>query len=230
MASAPAMDVVWFRLPREPGDDSLAGVALRVGRGELLVIFDRGEVWQAGYVIVKGSFRELRKRGIEAFRQEIAELVPAFADRVGSLGSWSDVSVLAVETGCLRRWHAPGLLLLGDAAHVMSPIGGVGINYAIQDAVAAANRLAGPLAEGNLEPSHLAAIERRRRWPTRVMQGAQSRIQRRIITSALRSDQLFRPPLALRLVARSRLLKTLVAYGIAYGVRRETVELPEAIG
>lgn len=222
-ATAPPMDVVWFRLPRHADDADVSSAALRVGRGALLALLDRGEYWQAGYVIVKGSFRELRQAGIEELRQRIVEVVPSFQERVQTLEDFSQVSVLSVETGRVDRWYRPGLLLIGDAAHVMSPVGGVGINYAIQDAVATANLLTGPLKAGNLETSDLAAVQRRREWPTRVIQRAQAVIQKRVVAAALRSDRPFRLPWLARVLLRIRALRTIPARLIAYGARPEAV-------
>src|ERR671928_859395 len=139
------MDVLWFRLPRK--EDDPEGAIGRFGRGHIAILLDRFDYWQAGYVIPKGTYPELRAAGIEVFRRSFGDLIPEFADRLEHLEDWRQVSLLSVESSRCPRWYRPGLLLIGDAAHVMSPVGGVGINYAIQDAVVAANVLAGPPKE-----------------------------------------------------------------------------------
>ena len=142
--TAPPMDVVWFRLPRRPDDPQEAG-ALYIHGGHFAVLLERADEWQIGYAILKGGYQQLKAAGVEGLRQSLAETVPWLADRVGRFTDWKQASVLSVESSRLKRWYAPGVLLIGDAAHVMSPVGGVGINYAIQDAVETANLLGGPL-------------------------------------------------------------------------------------
>ena len=153
--------------------------------GRLLIRLDRGDYWQAGYVIEKGGYERLRAAGLDAFRSDLATLEPALADRVDELDSWADVSVLDVRVDRLRRWHRPGLLCIGDAAHAMSPVGGVGINLAVQDAVAAANRLVRPLRTGTLSERDLARVQRRRTLPTALTQAGQRAIHRRIVAPLL---------------------------------------------
>ena len=143
--TSPPMDVLWFRLPRYPADAATGSVTFRVQTGRLLIVFDRSDCWQVAYLLAKGTYRRLREAGLEALRTSVAELAPEFADRVEVLDDWKQVAVLSVESGFVKRWYRPGLLLIGDAAHIMSPLGGTGINLAIQDAVVAANVLAGPL-------------------------------------------------------------------------------------
>src|ERR671917_1056926 len=218
--TSPPMDVLWFKLPREEGDPE--GAMGRVGRGHIVILLDRYEYWQAGYVITKGTFPELRQEGIGALQRSFAELVPEFADRVERLEDWKQVSLLSVESSRCPRWYKPGLLLIGDAAHVMSPVGGVGINYAIQDAVVAANVLAGPLKESqtrlrDLDVRYLATVQRRRGLPTRIIQAIQTQIQRRIIANALSSDSPFTPPLLFRLLLRTPVLRNIPARLIAFG-------------
>jgi len=212
--TSPPMDVLWFKLPREEGDPE--GAMGRVGRGHIAILLDRYEYWQAGYVITKGTFPELRHEGIGALRRSFAQLVPELADRVEHLEDWKQVSLLSVESSRCPRWYKPGLLLIGDAAHVMSPVGGVGINYAIQDAVVAANMLAEPLKESQaqlkeLDTRYLAAVQRRRELPTRFIQVVQTQIQRRVLASVLRSEQPLAPPRWLRLLPRVPLVRSVPA-------------------
>ena len=219
--TSPPMDVLWFKLPHETGDPE--GLIGRFGNGHAAVALDRFDYWQAGYIILKGTFPELRREGIESLRRSYVELVPEFAGRVEHLADWKQVSLLSVESSRCPRWYRPGLLLIGDAAHVMSPVGGVGINYAIQDAVAAANVLERPLKKSqsqlkNLDTSYLAAVQRRRELPTKLIQSIQALAQRRIIANALRPDKPFTPPLALRLLSRVPILRDVPARIIAFGL------------
>ena len=219
--TSPPMDVLWFKLPREPGDPE--GLVGRFGRGHVAVMLDRDDHWQAGYVIPKGSFPELRHEGIGELRRQFAELIPEFSSRVKHLTDWRRVSLLSVESSRCPTWHKPGLLLIGDAAHVMSPVAGVGINYAIQDAVAAANILVGPLRESqerlvNLNEKYLAAVQWRRELPTRIIQTVQAQVQRGVLAPALRSSEPFSPPFLLRLLPKIPVLRDLPARLIGYGV------------
>ncbi|MDQ4004195.1 MAG: FAD-dependent oxidoreductase [Actinomycetota bacterium] len=218
--TSPPMDVLWFRLPREQEDPEDA--ILRFGRGHIAVLLDRFDYWQAGYVIPKGAYPELRAEGIESLRRSFAELIPEFADRVGHLEDWRQASLLSVESSRCPRWYRPGLLLIGDAAHVMSPVGGVGINYAIQDAVTAANVLAEPLKASqerlmDLDERYLAAVQRRRELPTRLIQRLQALIQQRILAPALRSNAPFAPPLFLHLLPHVPILRDIPARVVAFG-------------
>jgi 2-polyprenyl-6-methoxyphenol hydroxylase-like FAD-dependent oxidoreductase len=220
--TSPPMDILWFRIPREKEDPD-GGVAFFRG-GRMIVMLNRGEQWQAAYVILKGSFREVRAAGVDALRQSLAEVAPQYAERFGSLHDWKQVSMLSVESSRVTRWFKPGLLLIGDAAHVMSPVGGVGINYAIQDAVAAANVLAEPLGKGEVSTDDLREVQRRRELPTRLIQAVQTGIQKRIITAALNPDKPFRVPFALRLLLSIPGLRDLPARVIGFGFRREHVK------
>jgi 2-polyprenyl-6-methoxyphenol hydroxylase-like FAD-dependent oxidoreductase len=213
--TSPPMDVLWFRLPRRADDPE--GVLARFGSGHLVVMLDRLDEWQVAYVILKGSYRELRAAGLEALRQSFAGIAPEFADRAAHLQNWKQVALLSVESSRLERWYQPGLLLIGDAAHVMSPIGGVGINYAIQDAIAAANLLAEPLRAGNVEVEHLAGVQRRRELPTRFIQSVQTFIQRRVIAGALDPNRQFRLPAPVRFLLRVPLLRNIPARILAFG-------------
>jgi hypothetical protein len=180
------MDVWWFRLPRHE-DDPPGGVG-RFTRGHFCVLIDRGDYWQCAYLIRKGSDAALRAAGIEELRRRFATLLPWMADRVDHLRSWDDVRLLDVRLERLRRWHRDGLLLIGDAAHAMSPVGGVGINLAVQDAVAAARVLAPALASGGIVPrSVLRKVQRRRWWPTVLVQGFQRLAHRVVLGQALRT-------------------------------------------
>ena len=212
--TSPPMDVLWFRLPRSPKDPKGVGVGGRISKGRTLAIIDRRDYWQLGYIILKGRYQQLREAGIEALQQSIAELAPEFADRVQQLKDWSQVSYLGVESSRLPQWYRPGLLLIGDAAHVMSPVAGVGINYAIQDAVVTANVLSEPLKQGHLHPWDLAEVQRQREWPTRIIQAFQALVQQRVIRSALDASQQFTPPAILRLPILRDLLARLIAFGI----------------
>ena len=219
--TSPPMDVLWFKLPRKSGDPE--DIVARFGRGRIAIILNRFDYWQTGYVIPKGTFPKLRHEGIEALRRAFAELAPEFADRVGHLEDFRQVSLLSVESSRCARWHRPGLLLIGDAAHVMSPVGGVGINYAIQDAVVAANVLAAPLKTCqarlvNLDGKHLAAVQRRRETPTRIIQAVQALVQRRILAPALSSDTPFAPPAALRTLLRLPVVRSVPARVVGFGV------------
>ncbi|MCI0396625.1 MAG: FAD-dependent oxidoreductase [Chloroflexi bacterium] len=223
ITTSPPMDVLWLRLPKHP--EAAGGVMGRFGQGALLILLDRGEQWQVGYVIRKGSYKQLQAAGIEAFRRTIAELVPELAGAAGELKDWKQMSLLSVASDRLPRWYKPGLLLIGDAAHVMSPAGGNGINYAIMDAVAAANMLTRPLQEGDVYLAHLAAVQRRREWPTRIVQAIISGLQDRLINRALDPGLAFQLPFFFRLPLMRQLpfVRELPARFIGFGVRREHV-------
>ncbi len=216
IATSQPMDVLWFRLPRrlEDGEDAFG----RLGNGHFAAVINRWDYWQLAYVIPKGTYRDLRAAGLPLLRTSVAELLPELADRVDHLRDWKQVSLLSVESNRLRRWYRPGLLLIGDAAHTMSPVGGVGINYAIQDAVVAANVLTGPLRSGRPQLRDLASVQRRREWPTRVIQAIQSRAARALLTTVAASATPAGPPAALRLLPRIPLLRDLPARVVAFGI------------
>jgi 2-polyprenyl-6-methoxyphenol hydroxylase-like FAD-dependent oxidoreductase len=220
--TSPPMDVLWFRWPRRESDGE--GLLARFGRGHALVMLDRLDQWQVGYIILKGTYQHIRAEGLEALRGSIVEMAPEFKDRTETLQDWEQIAVLSVESSRCPRWYRPGLLLIGDAAHVMSPIGGVGINYAIQDAVVAANVLTAPLLAGQVRLEHLRRVQRERQWPTRVIQWIQKQVQQRVIGAALRSNSLLTLPPALRLLLRLPVLRDIPARIIAFGVRRVHVE------
>jgi 2-polyprenyl-6-methoxyphenol hydroxylase-like FAD-dependent oxidoreductase len=218
------MDVLWFRLSRQAPDvDDFLG---RVDAGQILVVFNRGEYWQCAYAIAKGSADRFKGQGIGSLRDQIASLAPFLADRVGDLQSFDDVKLLTVVVDRLPLWHKPGLLCIGDAAHAMSPVGGVGINLAIQDAIAAANILS-PALRGKrpLTDQLLARVQKRREWPTRVIQGVQVVIQKRIISRVLGGTGKVAPPRLLRLFISFPILRRLPARLMGLGVRRERVTL-----
>jgi 2-polyprenyl-6-methoxyphenol hydroxylase-like FAD-dependent oxidoreductase len=218
------MDVLWFALPRIPSDT--AETTGRFDAGSILAMINRGAHWQCGYVIAKGSVDALRAVGLPRFRDTIARLMPFVADRVSTLASWDDIQLLTVRVDRLRQWSKPGLLCIGDAAHAMSPVGGVGINLAIQDAVAAANLLIRPLLGGVATAADLAKVQVRREMPTRVTQRLQVAVQNRIIRPVLAGGEALSVPLALRLLQRLPLLRRLPGRLIGMGVRPEHVALP----
>jgi 2-polyprenyl-6-methoxyphenol hydroxylase-like FAD-dependent oxidoreductase len=218
--TSPPMDVLWFKLPREEGDPE--GLIGRFGRGHIAVMLDRQDYWQAGYVIPKGTYPELRREGIESLHRGFAELIPEYADRIEHVKDWKQASLLSVESSICPRWYRPGLLLIGDAAHVMSPVAGVGINYAIQDAVVAANVLSGPLKKSqerlvDLDTGYLAGVQRRRELPTRLIQRFQALIQQGVLAPTLRSNEPFAPPLFLRLLLRVPVVRNIPSRIVAFG-------------
>jgi 2-polyprenyl-6-methoxyphenol hydroxylase-like FAD-dependent oxidoreductase len=220
------MDVFWFRLPKAPRE---AG-ALRgnVQRGRLLVMIDRGDYWQCAFLIPKGMADAFQARGIDAVRGEIAAVAPPGLD-LGELDETGDLHLLTVKLDRLTRWHRPGLLAIGDAAHAMSPIGGIGINLAIQDAVAAANALAGPLARGEEVDPLLERVQSRRMLPTRLVQAAQKTAQDRVIGRLLGPGApIVKAPLLVRLLDRFPLLRRIPGRLIGLGIRRERVRSPNA--
>jgi len=221
------MDVLWLRLPRRPGDGSQTLGRIQAGR--LFVMLDRGDYWQCAYVIPKGGFEALRAQGIEAFRADLVALNPALADRVDGIGSWDDVKLLTVRVDRLKRWCRKGLLCIGDAAHAMSPVGGVGINLAIQDAVAAANILAETLRARLVTEELLAKVQKRRQWPTEMTQAVQLFVQKRIISNVLGMTATPRPPFVLTLFNRFPFLRRLPARLIGMGFRPEHVHSPELL-
>ena len=221
------IDVFWFRLSRDPvAEDQLLG---RLNNGRFMVTIDRGDYWQCAFVIAKGGADQAKAEGIEAFRRKVVEAAPSLADKVGELKSFDDLKLLTVVVDRLRRWSRPGLLFIGDAAHAMSPLGGVGINLAIQDAVAAANLLAEPLAAGRpLSARQLDAVRRRRLLPTRIIQGFQVLVQNRLFKDAVASgDRTSISPTPVKIVARVPLLQGLGARMIGLGVRMERVRSPK---
>ncbi len=211
------IDVLWFRLSRKPGDpENSMG---RFDPGAALVLINRRDYWQMGYVIPKGGADELRGAGLPAFRERLVRLLPWMADRAGELAHWDQLSLLTVQIDCLKQWWRPGLLCIGDAAHAMSPVGGVGINIAIQDAVAAGNFLGG----GDFSPANLRRLQRRREWPARATQRLQILAQDRIISRVLRTRAPLAVPLGFRLLARHAWLRRLPGRLIGMGLRPEHI-------
>ncbi len=208
------MDVWWFRLPRRPDDPTGLAGTFQAGHGVILI--DRGDYFQVAYLIPKGTDSEMRSQGIGAFHRVLVGMVPWIADRVDIVKSFDDVKLLDVQLNRLRRWYADGVLCIGDAAHAMSPVGGVGINLAVADAVAAARILAGPLRAGKVSAQQLARVQARRWVPTAILQAAQRMIHAKVVAIAVTGDNR-RAPRAVRLVSRSRALRRVAGYLIAIG-------------
>jgi len=227
VSASPPMDVFWFRLARRPEEP--AGAQALIGPGHFIAMLDRGAYWQVGYTIGKGKADAVRARGLGSFRQSLASLVPRFADRVDALRSWDQIKLLSVRADRLTRWYAPGFLAIGDAAHAMSPVAGVGINVAIQDAVEAANVLWRPLRDGRVAINDLAAVQRRREPAVRVTQAMQDFVQRQLVRRNLSvsGDRPVIPP-AFRLLMRTPGVRTLIPRLVALGIRRPRVQSPEA--
>jgi 2-polyprenyl-6-methoxyphenol hydroxylase-like FAD-dependent oxidoreductase len=220
------IDVLWLRISRRPADRR--NPLGRFDRGRVFIMLDRGDYWQCAYVIHKGGFDDVRQRGIEALRADIAAIAPFFADRLDELRDWNDVHLLTVAVDRLRQWCRPGLLCIGDAAHAMSPVGGVGINLAIQDAVAAANILAEPLREQRVALADLQKIQHRREMPTRWTQSFQIFVHERVLTRVLGSQQQITPPWPMRLLGHWPALRRLSARLVGIGLRPEHVKTPDA--
>jgi 2-polyprenyl-6-methoxyphenol hydroxylase-like FAD-dependent oxidoreductase len=223
------MDVFWFRIPKaETVDNDSMGV---FDSGQIFVLIDRGDYWQCAFVFAKGAAERVRAAGLDAFRQRVRSIGPETASGADAIKSWDDVKLLTVAIDRLDRWHRPGLLFIGDAAHAMSPIGGVGINLAIQDAVATANLLAGPMAAGDDPDQLLGQVQRRRMLPTRLTQGLQRFLQDNVIAPLLTGKgEMTRPPLPARLLDAWPLLRRIPARVIGLGFRPEHIRSPEAGG
>jgi 2-polyprenyl-6-methoxyphenol hydroxylase-like FAD-dependent oxidoreductase len=221
------MDVLWFRLSRKDNDSTDTFGHIEAGR--MMIMLERGDYWQCAYVIPKGGIEKVKAAGLEAFRKRVLDMSPFLGDRVAELKSWDDVKLLSVTVDRLKKWWRPGLICIGDAAHAMSPIGGVGINIAVQDAVAAANRLAAPLRARTLSDDDLRAIEARRTWPVRFTQWLQLTIQKRIISRVLgmESERRPKPPLFFKLFNVFPMLRRIPARLLGVGIRPEHVCTPE---
>lgn len=222
--TAPPMDVLWFRVSI-PKDTALKeSVDIRVGSGTMVVMVNRGDYIQCGYIIMKGSYKELRNKGIEHFQDEIKALAPELSSTISEISDWKQCAILSVVTGRVEQWHQAGLLLIGDAAHIMSPVGGVGINYAIQDAVASVNLLADVIKDERLSITDLAKVQSRREPAVKFIQTFQMFAQKRIIAGALKSDKPFSPPLPLKIVSKLPFMRKRIARFLAYGNCPEVVE------
>ena len=225
--TAPPMDVLWFRLPKLPDEPEVTGGAFGgIGGGRIFIVLERHDHWQSGFVFPKGQYQALRAQGVEAIRKSLIETEPRFAKHAESLTDWQQFTLLSVESSRCPLWHKPGVLIIGDAAHVMSPVGGVGINYAVQDAVVAANVLTGPLKSGTVSEAQLAEVQRQREWPTRVIQRMQSTIQDRLMVRALQSKGPTNVPWQFKLLFKIPILRDIPSRLIAFGPRR--VRLQEA--
>jgi len=216
------IDALWFRLSRQPGDS--ADTMARFDSGSILVMLNRGDYWQCAFVIAKGGLEELKREGLESFRATIAGLMRLAGERMDEIGSWDDVKLLTVQVNRLLEWCRPGLLCIGDAAHAMSPVGGVGINLAIQDAVAAAN----VLYKGDFSLEVLKKVQRRREFPTRLTQAFQVAVQNNILQQVLQDTDGIAPPLAVRALARFSWLRRIPARMVGLGARPEHIHSPEA--
>ena len=219
------MDVLWFRMTREAGDPG--DVFGHIEAAKLMIMLNRGDYWQCAYVIPKGGIDRVQAEGIDAFRQRVLSMSLFLADRIGEIKSFDDVKLLTVKVDRLRQWWRPGLICIGDSAHAMSPVGGVGVNIAVQDAVAAANRLAAPLKRGAVTDADLYAIQERRTLAVRLTQAVQLAVQNRIISRALTSEQRPKPPLMFKLLGLFPVLRRIPARLIGLGVRPEHVRTPE---
>jgi 2-polyprenyl-6-methoxyphenol hydroxylase-like FAD-dependent oxidoreductase len=215
------MDVLWMRLSRKPSDPEQTGGYINYGH--MLVALNRGDYWQCAFVIRKGGYDAIRAGGLEAFRADIVRIAPFLADRIGELTDWDRISLLTVAVDRLHTWWRPGLLCIGDAAHAMSPIGGVGVNVAIQDAVAAANILAEPLREGRVTTDHLAQVQQRRTFPMKVIQKMQLTVQSRLVDPLLSSTKPMTAPWPMKLFNTFPFLRRIPARLVGVGVRPEHV-------
>jgi 2-polyprenyl-6-methoxyphenol hydroxylase-like FAD-dependent oxidoreductase len=221
------MDVLWFRLPRGEADET--ETFGHIEAGVMMIMLNRGDYWQCAFVIPKGGIDRVKAEGLEAFRNRVLMMSPFLADRVADLKTWDDIKLLTVTVDRLRQWWRPGLICIGDAAHAMSPIGGVGINLAIQDAVAAANRLAAHLKAGTVGDDDLRAIQARRSFPVRFTQRLQLIIQNQIVRRALSGTQRPKPPLLLKLFDLIPLLRRIPGRLLGVGVRPEHIHTPDIL-
>lgn len=218
------IDVLWFRVGKQKTDSD--GIFARLQRGQMMVTIDRDDYWQCAYVIAKGKIDDIKARGLDAFRENVASLVPILRDHIGDVKSWDDVKLLTVRIDRLTQWALPGLLCIGDAAHAMSPVGGVGVNLAVQDAVAAANILFDKFGAGEPSLDDLEDVQQRRLFPTQVTQVMQTVVQDRIINRALSGEDL-KPPFVVRVINALPWLQGLAARLLGIGVRPEHVHSPE---
>jgi 2-polyprenyl-6-methoxyphenol hydroxylase-like FAD-dependent oxidoreductase len=221
------MDVLWFRAGKSANENE--SVFARIGTGKMMVTFDRGDYWQCAYVIPKGQYGAVKAAGLDAFRDNIVSMVPILKSGMADVKRWDDVKLLTVAINRLKRWTQPGLLCIGDAAHAMSPVGGVGVNLAVQDAVATANLLAAKLVNGCPPENQLDAVRRRREFPVRMTQTMQVAVQNNIISAALQpGDRPLKAPLFARVINAVPWLQGITARFVGLGVRPEHVRSPEA--
>jgi 2-polyprenyl-6-methoxyphenol hydroxylase-like FAD-dependent oxidoreductase len=219
------IDVLWFRLSKQPNDPALAFGF--VGAQQFMVLIDRGDYWQSAYIIHKGSFEERRARGLEAFRHDIARCTPFLGSRTNEIKAWDDVRLLSVKVDHLRTWYREGLLCIGDSAHAMSPVGGVGINLAIQDAVATANLLAEKLRTGQIQEADLRSVQLRRERPARLVQKVQVFLHKHLLERIFDSPEIITPPLPMQLLETFPKLRSLPARMIGIGFRPEHIQQQE---
>ena len=219
------MDVLWFRMSHKKTDST--DTFGHIEAGKMMIMLDRGDYWQCAYVIPKGGIDRVKVEGLQAFRNRVLEMSPFLSDRIDELKSWDDVKLLSVSVDRLQKWWRPGLICIGDAAHAMSPIGGVGINMAVQDAVAAANQLAAPLRGGKVADQDLQAIQARRTLPVRFTQWLQLTIQKRVISRVLESQRRPAPPLFFKLFNVFPVLRRIPALLLGVGIRPEHVRTPD---
>jgi 2-polyprenyl-6-methoxyphenol hydroxylase-like FAD-dependent oxidoreductase len=215
------MDVLWMRMSRKSGDPEQTGGTINYGH--MMVTLNRNDYWQCAYLIRKGGYDELKARGLDAFRADVVRLMPYLANRDDELKDWDDIKLLTVAVDRLQKWWRPGLLCIGDAAHAMSPIGGVGVNLAVQDAIAASNILAVPLREGRLSDDHLQRVQQRRTFPMKVIQKMQTTIQERLIDKILDSTAPAKAPRMMRLFNTFPFLRRIPARIVGIGVRPEHI-------
>lgn len=223
---SPPMDILWFYLPHYQGDPDAAG-ALHLGPGRFAILFDHFDSWQVGYAIQPGTYQQVRAAGLDPLRRSLTELIPWLADRVGTLQDWNEqIALLSVQTSRVPRWYRRGLLLIGDAAHVMNPVGGFGNNMAMQDAIAAANLLVAPLLAGAVRDQDLAAVQRQREVPTKILQFFQVTVQKQIRKHGLDANKPFRVPLFFRIVRTIPGVRNRQASLTAFGIRVAKVRDP----
>ncbi len=220
------IDVLWFRITRRAGDTAETFGHMEAGR--MMVMLNRNDYWQCAYVIPKGGIDRVKEKGLAAFRDSVAFMSPFLRERLDEIKSWDDVKLLTVAVDRLPQWHKPGLLCIGDAAHAMSPIGGVGINLAIQDAVAVANILTAPLKEGRVTSALLEAVQRRRSLPMRVIQWLQMQIQNNVLSAVLTDTERPKPPFVIKFLNWIPVLRRIPARVIGLGIRPEHIHTPEA--
>jgi 2-polyprenyl-6-methoxyphenol hydroxylase-like FAD-dependent oxidoreductase len=218
------IDVLWFRVSRKSEDSSETFGHMEAGA--MMVMLNRGDYWQCAYVIPKGGIGAVKAEGLQAFRDKVVFMSPSLRDRIGEIRSWDDVKLLTVAIDRLKTWHRPGLLCIGDAAHAMSPVGGVGINLAVQDAVATANILAGPLKAGRVGDDLLAAVQQRRELPMRVIQWLQVQIQNRVLSAVLAGKERPKAPAAVKLLNAFPVLRRFPARIVGMGIRPEHIHTP----